>query len=152
MNTSPISMGWLLAMFDLPVKTEAERRAAQRFRNDLLDDGFLMIQYSVYARPCVSYEQQAKHAERIRAIAPASGNIRLLFITDQQWKNSITIIGERPIEETPAENILPATPTPTQRRKKHSTQKHIPGQIEFWNKKEDRASVQRQWATRPSFS
>jgi CRISPR-associated protein Cas2 len=125
-------MGWLLAMFDLPVMTDAERRAATRFRNDLLDDGFLMIQYSVYARPCVSYEQQAKHAERIRAIAPASGNIRLLFITDQQWINSISVIGERPIEETPADNSSTTTTTPTPRRKKHSTQKHIPGQIEFW--------------------
>lgn len=117
-------MGWLLAMFDLPVMTERERRAAARFRNDLLDDGFLMIQYSVYARPCVSYEQQNKHANRIRKIAPASGNVRLIFITDQQWINSIAIIGERAIEAE--------TEHPRPRCTKHSKQKTVPEQIEFW--------------------
>ncbi len=124
MNTSPFTMGWLLAMFDLPVMTDAERRAATRFRNDLLDDGFLMIQYSVYARPCVSFEQQHKHAQRIRQIAPQSGNVRILFITDQQWLKSVNVIGERPIEEEEAH--------PTTRKNKRSKQKQIPGQIEFW--------------------
>ena len=47
-------MGWLMAMFDLPVMTDKERKMASRFRNDLIDHGFLMIQFSVYARPCVN--------------------------------------------------------------------------------------------------
>jgi len=125
MNNSPFSMGWLLAMFDLPVMTDAERRAASQFRNDLLDDGFLMIQFSVYARPCVSLEQQNKHAESIQKIAPASGNVRILFITDQQWIKSICIIGERHPEEK--------THHPSTRKNKRSKQKKIPNQIEFWD-------------------
>lgn len=48
MNNSPFSMGWILAMFDLPVVTKKERKVATKFRNDLLDEGFLMIQFSVY--------------------------------------------------------------------------------------------------------
>ena len=43
-------MGWLMAMFDLPVLLEEERKEAARFRKALLDDGFIMIQYSVYSR------------------------------------------------------------------------------------------------------
>ncbi len=54
-------MGWLMAMFDLPVMTKKERKVASRFRNDLLDQGFLMIQFSVYARPCVNFEELSKH-------------------------------------------------------------------------------------------
>lgn len=50
-------MGWLMAMFDLPVLLEEERKEAARFRKSLLDDGFIMIQYSVYSRPCVSLEK-----------------------------------------------------------------------------------------------
>ncbi len=118
-------MGWLLAMFDLPVMTDTERRAASQFRNDLLDDGFIMVQFSVYARPCVSFEQQNKHAESIRKIAPASGNVRLLFITDQQWIKSICVIGERKPEE--------AAIHPSNRKNKRSQQKKIPNQIEFWD-------------------
>ncbi len=45
MNNSPFSMGWLMTMFDFPVMTPEERRTATQFRKDLLDHGFLMIQF-----------------------------------------------------------------------------------------------------------
>jgi hypothetical protein len=32
MNNSPFSMGWLMAMFDLPVMTDKERKQATRLR------------------------------------------------------------------------------------------------------------------------
>lgn len=38
---------WCLVMFDLPVETKKQRREATRFRNDLLDWGFCMVQLSV---------------------------------------------------------------------------------------------------------
>ena len=78
-------MGWLMAMFDLPVLLEEERREATRFRKALLDDGFIMIQYSVYSRPCVSLERMTKYYERVKSYAPTTGDIRLLFFTDRQW-------------------------------------------------------------------
>lgn len=83
MNNSPLSMGWILAMFDLPVMTDKERKVATRFRNDLLENGFLMIQFSVYARPCVNFEQIDKHIGLIRKLVPEAGNVRLLYLTDQ---------------------------------------------------------------------
>src|ERR1700690_2681874 len=80
MNNSPFSMGWLMAMFDLPVMTDKERKMASRFRNDLIDHGFLMIQFSVYARPCVNFEQLSKHLGVIQKMVPEAGNVRLLCI------------------------------------------------------------------------
>lgn len=80
-------------MFDLPVITDKERKIATRFRNDLLDDGFLMIQFSVYARPCVNFEQLDKHILAIRRLVPEAGNVRLLYVTDEQWKKSVTVLG-----------------------------------------------------------
>lgn len=81
-------MGWLMAMFDLPVVLEEERKEASRFRKALLDDGFIMIQYSVYSRPCVSLERMKKYYERVKSYAPYTGDIRLLFFTDKQWQIS----------------------------------------------------------------
>lgn len=81
-------MGWIMAMFDLPVLLEEERKEATRFRNALLDDGFIMIQYSVYSRPCVSLERMKKYYERVKSYAPTTGDIRLLFFTDKQWATS----------------------------------------------------------------
>ena len=85
---SPFRMGWLMAMFDLPVVLEEERKEATRFRKALLDDGFIMIQYSVYSRPCVSQERMMKYYERVKNYAPTTGDVRLLFFTDRQWNMS----------------------------------------------------------------
>lgn len=43
---------WVMVIFDLPVQTKAQRRAATKFRNFLLDEGFSMSQFSVYMRFC----------------------------------------------------------------------------------------------------
>ena len=40
----------LIVFFDLPVGTKEERREATRFRNDLIKNGYYMVQFSVYAR------------------------------------------------------------------------------------------------------
>ncbi|MBO5255560.1 MAG: CRISPR-associated endonuclease Cas2 [Opitutales bacterium] len=85
---SPYRMGWLMAMFDLPVLLEEERKEATLFRKNLLDDGFIMIQYSVYSRPCVSLERMMKYYQRVKSYAPTTGDIRLLFFTDKQWNMS----------------------------------------------------------------
>lgn len=44
----------LMIMFDLPMDTAIERKEYQQFRKKLINEGFLMIQYSVYERVCVS--------------------------------------------------------------------------------------------------
>ena len=39
---------WIMVMFDLPVIEKEDRKAATDFRKALLDNGFMMSQYSVY--------------------------------------------------------------------------------------------------------
>ena len=48
---------WMAVMFDLPVMSPAERKAATDFRLALLDLGFDMNQFSVYMRFCTSQGQ-----------------------------------------------------------------------------------------------
>ena len=73
---SPFKMGWLLVMFDLPVLTKEQRKAASDFRNDLLDDGYFMVQFSVYARACPDPDRMDKHRERLKKLIPPAGNVR----------------------------------------------------------------------------
>lgn len=87
---------------------------ATRFRNDLIGQGFLMIQFSVYARPCVNFEQLSKHLCVIRKMVPEAGNVRLLYITDEQWAKSVTVIG------------------PNYDQGKRAKDPKIPDQVEFW--------------------
>lgn len=91
---SPFKMGWLLVMFDLPVITKQQRKAAADFRNWLLDDGYFMVQYSVYARACVDLDRMEKHRSRLGNCVPVAGNVRILFLTDWQWTKGECIVGK----------------------------------------------------------
>ena len=55
---------WMFVFFDLPVGTKTKRRHAILFRNFLKDDGFMMLQFSVYARVIRGEEAVDKHLAR----------------------------------------------------------------------------------------
>jgi CRISPR-associated protein Cas2 len=86
---------WVLALFDLPVETPLQRRAYTHFRKDLLDDGFTMMQYSVYQRHCASPENATVHTNRMGARVPAEGEVRFLVITDKQFEKVVTFVGKK---------------------------------------------------------
>ena len=83
----------MLVFFDLPVKTKAERRCAARFRSFLLNDGYHMIQFSVYARVCNGTDAVKKHSARLRDNLPDNGSVRLLVITEKQFESIEILIG-----------------------------------------------------------
>ena len=76
---------WVIAMFDLPTDTPKARKAYTTFRKSLIQDGFTMMQYSVYTRHCASIENADTHMGRMGAIVPAAGEVRFLSITDRQF-------------------------------------------------------------------
>lgn len=84
----------ILVFFDLPVKTKKERREATQFRNFLLNDGYHMIQYSVYARVCNGMDAVSKHRTRLRQNLPYNGSIRMLVITEKQFEAIEILIGK----------------------------------------------------------
>ena len=86
---------WLIVLFDLPVVTKPQRRAATRFRLGLLDEGFEMTQYSVYLRHCVGKEKADALARRIELIMPEEGRIHMIQITDKQYENIRTFRGRK---------------------------------------------------------
>lgn len=51
----------MIVFFDLPVKEKTAQKAAAKFRNFLIKDGYLMIQYSVYSRVCNGYDAVKMH-------------------------------------------------------------------------------------------
>lgn len=91
---------WMMVMFDLPVLTKAERKAATGFRNFLLDEGFEMAQFSVYMRHIVGKEQAEAKTRRIEKSAPRTGKIRVLYFTDKQYE-SIRILDNRARRTSP---------------------------------------------------
>jgi len=94
-------MGWLIVAFDLPVGTKQQRKRATGFRNFLLDDGYIMVQFSMYARACVSFARQETHLERLKKNLPPEGSVRAVFVTRAQWERSHVIQGSPAHEEDP---------------------------------------------------
>ena len=78
---------WLFVMFDLPVGTKNERKKASTFRNDLLDLGFEMSQFSVYLKHCSSGDKAKAATLRVKRILPREGKVDILTITDKQFAN-----------------------------------------------------------------
>lgn len=94
MDTEKFKMGWLVVAFDLPVLSKAQRKAATGFRQFLLDDGFQMMQFSVYIRPCVSFARQDTHLERVKKCIPPEGKVRAFFVTRSQWERAFVLYGK----------------------------------------------------------
>ena len=93
---------WLIAMFDLPVKTKEDRREYMRFRQALLRSGFVMLQLSVYARFLPSEEASAVYRKTVRAALPPGGEVRLMAVTDHQYgKMEIYLQSKRKTPESP---------------------------------------------------
>lgn len=86
---------WVIAMFDLPVDTPKARKAYARFRKTLLEDGFTMMQYSVYSRHCASIDNAELHMKRMGEKVPASGEVRFLAITDRQFGRIRIYVGKK---------------------------------------------------------
>ncbi len=86
---------WIYVMFDLPTNTKKQRKAAAGFRKDLIKDGFSMMQYSVYIRNCATNENAQVHINRIKAIIPEEGVVSVLKITDRQFSESPTFVGQK---------------------------------------------------------
>ena len=97
---------WILTMFDLPTETARDRRAYSDFRKALLEDGFLMMQFSVYIRHCASEENASVHKNRIQAFLPPQGEVRILIVTDKQYERMSVFYGKKPKQiEKPPEQI-----------------------------------------------
>ena len=86
---------WIIVLFDLPTDTAKARRQYTIFRKELLDDGFTMMQYSVYYRHCASRENLAVHAKRVELTVPPDGEVRVMEMTDKQFGIMKVYYGKR---------------------------------------------------------
>lgn len=87
-------------MFDLPVATKEQRKGAARYRKLLLDDGFSMVQFSIYSKYLVNASGLRAILPWVKCNVPPGGAVRMLRLTDEQWASTYRYFG--PIE-IPAE-------------------------------------------------
>lgn len=84
----------LMLFFDLPMVTDKDRREYTRFHKFLLKNGFIMMQKSVYSKLVINNVTCLAVKKRIRDNLPATGNVELLEITENQFSRIEYLVGE----------------------------------------------------------
>ena len=93
----------VIVMFDLPVVTAEERSAYNRFRRDLIKEGFLMMQESVYCKLAINAVSAELVKQRVKRIKPSKGVIQLLIVTEKQYSQIEYLLGgpqEKQLDDT----------------------------------------------------
>lgn len=85
-------------MFDLPMETATERKEYRQFRRKLINEGFLMIQFSVYERVCVTRKTATFLENRVRKFLPSGGVVQSLMVTEKQYNDMHFLVG-KPVED-----------------------------------------------------
>ena len=88
----------LMIMFDLPTETAQQRREYRQFRQKLLNEGFLMIQFSVYTRVCVTRQTATFLENRVKKFLPHGGVVQSLMVTEKQYNDMHFLVG-KPVDD-----------------------------------------------------
>ena len=83
----------MLVFFDLPMVTKPEKRAYTLFRRFLLNDGYDMIQFSIYGRIVNGRDAETKHMQRLVSNLPPNGSVRMLTVTEKQYASMKLLVG-----------------------------------------------------------
>jgi CRISPR-associated protein Cas2 len=86
---------WVFVFFDLPTETKKDRKNYARFRKNLVQDGFTMLQFSIYARHSNSRENADVHIKRVKSFLPPSGEVIIFTLTDKQFEMMEFYRGEK---------------------------------------------------------
>ncbi|SQE46503.1 CRISPR-associated protein Cas2 [Staphylococcus hyicus] len=76
----------VILMFDLPVETKQQRRIYSKFRKRLLENGFLMMQYSIYIKSVANKDAAHFSVNQVKQFLPSDGHVRVLIITEKQYE------------------------------------------------------------------
>lgn len=82
-----------IVFFDLPNVYSKDKRSYLMFRKFLINEGFIMMQESVYSKIVLNSQQSSLVLERIRKNAPKKGIIQVMNITERQYSQIEFIIG-----------------------------------------------------------
>lgn len=84
-----------LLFFDLPTETPADRKAYQKFHKFLIQEGFIMMQFSVYSKLSLNDTQAKTVLRRVEGNKPPRGNVMMLKVTEYQFAHMAYILGEK---------------------------------------------------------
>ena len=89
----------LLLFFDLPMKTDNEKKVYTQFRKYLIKNGYLMMQFSVYCKIFPNREAAVNHITILRKNLPNQGQVRIMVVTEKQYAKMEVVVGGKSNQE-----------------------------------------------------
>lgn len=83
----------VIIFFDLPSTTYEERKSYTKFRKFLLNEGFIMMQESVYSKIALNSTTAKLIQDRVRKNKAPKGIIQMMVITEKQFAGIEYVIG-----------------------------------------------------------
>ena len=88
----------IIVFFDLPTETGEDRRNYRKFRKALVNNGFIMLQESVYCRMISSPSVETSVKKMIKDNKPPKGLVQFLSVTEKQFAKMEYVVGEHSSE------------------------------------------------------
>lgn len=85
----------IMVFFDLPTIEPEDKKAYSKLRQELLKNGFDMLQYSIYVRICPNRDSVDKYIRVVQKMSPQKGSIRALVLTEKQYSDMLIITGDK---------------------------------------------------------
>ena len=89
----------LIVMFDLPMDTKKDKKIYRIFVKELISQGYIRIQYSIYCKLCINSDSAKTYAKRLLKITPQKGDVRYLVITENQYQSIVNINSTYSLQE-----------------------------------------------------
>lgn len=84
----------VVVFFDLPTITSKDRREYRRFRKFLINEGFIMMQESIYSKIALNNTTANLIKGRVKKNKVPKGLIQMMVITEKQYGNIEYVAGE----------------------------------------------------------
>lgn len=85
----------ILVFFDLPTETAKDRKIYSKFRKFLINEGFIMLQESVYAKLALNNSIVNSIKDKIYKNNPQQGIVQMLVITEKQFSTIEYVVGNK---------------------------------------------------------
>ena len=84
----------VMVLFDLPTITEKNRAEYRKFHKFLIQEGFIMMQESVYTKLALNQNTAAAIIDALKKNKPPEGLVQILSVTEKQFSKIEIITGD----------------------------------------------------------
>lgn len=84
----------MIVFFDLPTITPKDRKEYTKFRKFLINEGFIMMQESVYTKLILNGPAAHLVENKLEKNKPKNGLVQMLVITEKQFSSMTYLCGK----------------------------------------------------------